>query len=372
MNRKISTFLISFLVTILLATASTSYAGGGRALDEFNRSFNAAARQADEAARLLKQQADETARIQREADQALEMQRAQERAAQEQKIFQQQQEEQARFVREQQAQMERQVAEQQRIERELAEKQRIEAERIETERIAREKYETEQRLIKERQEEQARLAKIEEDNKRWIEAKRQEQIAQQNKKLEDERFFEQQRLEKQRQDEIRLQEKNTLQAQANLNNNLSVATNSNTVVAQSADKIKAGVDKLPPGQIKNETLAAAAKAEKDAASLTQNNVSVYQSIGSDGSVQYIGITNNIGRRAAQHMNQKGIVIEELPGLTDLSRADAKSVEQVLIEKYGLNKNGGSLSNKINSISPNNDIYEESIARGKELLKEAGY
>ncbi|KZN66404.1 hypothetical protein N478_20275 [Pseudoalteromonas luteoviolacea S4060-1] len=34
-------------------------------------------------------------------------------------------------------------------------------------------------------------------------------------------------------------------------------------------------------------------------------------------------------------------------MSSLSRADAKAVEQVLIEHHGLGKNGGTLMNKIN-------------------------
>jgi filamentous hemagglutinin len=50
----------------------------------------------------------------------------------------------------------------------------------------------------------------------------------------------------------------------------------------------------------------------------------------------------------------------------------KTVEQVLIEFYGLEKNGGTLQNKINSIALSNPIYRDSLERGRELLKEAGY
>ena len=59
----------------------------------------------------------------------------------------------------------------------------------------------------------------------------------------------------------------------------------------------------------------------------------------------MGITNNLARR---------------------------SVEQALIEIHGLGKNGGTLLNKINSISPNNPIYGQSLQRGYDLLKTIGY
>jgi RHS repeat-associated protein len=99
--------------------------------------------------------------------------------------------------------------------------------------------------------------------------------------------------------------------------------------------------------------------------------SVYTAV-ENGAVKYVGITDNLSARAAAHLSEKGIVIDEIPGLSGLSRSDARSVEQVLIEKYGLGKNGGSLLNKINSISKDNPIYEDAIQRGTELLKQIQY
>lgn len=93
---------------------------------------------------------------------------------------------------------------------------------------------------------------------------------------------------------------------------------------------------------------------------------VYQYI-QNGVVKYVGITNNFARRSIEQMSQKGIPIEEIPGLQNLSRPDARSVEQVLIEKFGLEN----LINKINSISPNNPIYEEAIKIGKQILNSKG-
>jgi hypothetical protein len=102
-------------------------------------------------------------------------------------------------------------------------------------------------------------------------------------------------------------------------------------------------------------------------------VSVYQSIDSlTGRIIYVGITNNFERRAAQHFASKGIAIEKVEGLSNLSRMDSRSVEQVLIEFYGLGKNGGTLLNKINSIASRNPEYAAAIARGRELLKFVGY
>ena len=56
----------------------------------------------------------------------------------------------------------------------------------------------------------------------------------------------------------------------------------------------------------------------------------------------------------------------------LTRTDARAVEQVLIEIHGLGKNGGTLLNKINSISPTNPAYGGQLLRGYDLLKTIGY
>jgi len=50
-------------------------------------------------------------------------------------------------------------------------------------------------------------------------------------------------------------------------------------------------------------------------------------------------------------------------LTNLTRADARAVEQALIEKSGLNN----LMNNINSISAQNPINNDAINRGNNIL-----
>lgn len=100
------------------------------------------------------------------------------------------------------------------------------------------------------------------------------------------------------------------------------------------------------------------------------DTTVYISQGSRGQVQYVGITNDLARRAAEQLRQKGIPIEEF--MRDLSREDARAVEQALIEIYGLQKNGGTLLNRINSIARTNPKYADMLRRGRELLESAGY
>jgi hypothetical protein len=98
---------------------------------------------------------------------------------------------------------------------------------------------------------------------------------------------------------------------------------------------------------------------------------VYRSIDpATGAVQYVGITNDLARRQAEHLRHSGFAIEPL--MTGLSRSDARAVEQALIEVHGLGKNGGTLLNRINSIARTNPTYASQLARGQELLRSIGY
>jgi hypothetical protein len=108
-----------------------------------------------------------------------------------------------------------------------------------------------------------------------------------------------------------------------------------------------------------------------AARAARGTTTVYQSV-EQGVTRYVGITDDLARRAGEQLRGKGISIDAIPGLGNLSRADARAVEQVLIEHHGLARNGGTLINRINSIAESNPIYGESLRRGQELLRQAGY
>ncbi|MHB9089756.1 MAG: hypothetical protein ACYC5A_11180, partial [Thermoleophilia bacterium] len=105
---------------------------------------------------------------------------------------------------------------------------------------------------------------------------------------------------------------------------------------------------------------------------TEDLATVYRSFDEAGNVNYVGITNNMERRAGEQLRERGIRIREIEGLENLPRVDARGVEQALIELHGLSKNGGTLTNKINSIAESNPIYEDAIRRGRELLGQADY
>ena len=87
-------------------------------------------------------------------------------------------------------------------------------------------------------------------------------------------------------------------------------------------------------------------------------------------VIYAGITNKFARRAIEQLAKRGITIEKL--MEGLSRADARNVEEALIVIEKLEKNGGSLINKVHSISAKNPDYAARLQRGLELLETVGY
>ncbi len=117
--------------------------------------------------------------------------------------------------------------------------------------------------------------------------------------------------------------------------------------------------------------AAEKVAQKLADKKAVKNYWVYESKNAAGKTQYVGITNNVPRRAAEHVKTKGIVVRPIKGVGPLTKAEARSVEQALIKQHGLAKDGG-LMNKINSISPKNSIYDESVKTGEAILKNSGY
>lgn len=115
--------------------------------------------------------------------------------------------------------------------------------------------------------------------------------------------------------------------------------------------------------------AAAPLVAEEAVAINTGKVAVYTATAGTETI-YVGITNSIVRRAAEHAAR--FSIQGIKGLGNLSRADARAVEQTLINRYGLSGSGGSLQNIINSISPNNEKYAQALQRGAQLLKEAGY
>lgn len=107
-------------------------------------------------------------------------------------------------------------------------------------------------------------------------------------------------------------------------------------------------------------LCADADCTNEAKAFLTASTTVYRYI-ENGVVKYVGITNNLARRAGEHLATRGWTIEKIA--ENLSRKDAKAIEQALIEKIGL----PNLYNQINSISTKNPIYQDAIKQGNELI-----
>ena len=94
--------------------------------------------------------------------------------------------------------------------------------------------------------------------------------------------------------------------------------------------------------------------------------SVYISRLEDGTVNYVGRTNSIARRTVEHANAgRGVAPQEVA--KKLTLRQARGLEQALINKYGMIKNGGTLINRINSIAASNPIYSEAVAWGNRYI-----
>ena len=90
----------------------------------------------------------------------------------------------------------------------------------------------------------------------------------------------------------------------------------------------------------------------------QHNTRVYYGV-KNGEKVYVGITNDVARRQAEHGERFDRLIE----ITNepLTRKQARAIEQVLIEE------NPQFTNKINSISSKKKWYEEAITWGQKWL-----
>ena len=91
------------------------------------------------------------------------------------------------------------------------------------------------------------------------------------------------------------------------------------------------------------------------------NTRVYLGI-RDGQPVYAGITNDIARRQGEHGSR--FTLSEIT-TEPLTRRQARAIEQALIEA------NPQFENKINSISPTRDWYNDAISWGNAWLKANG-
>ena len=92
-------------------------------------------------------------------------------------------------------------------------------------------------------------------------------------------------------------------------------------------------------------------------SLEQGNYSVYAGFDKEGYVRYVGISKrNLEIRFSEHLRsgteRADLQYIGINNMNHLSRNQARHLEQLLINRYGMQKNRGMLYNKINSIAPN--------------------
>lgn len=85
---------------------------------------------------------------------------------------------------------------------------------------------------------------------------------------------------------------------------------------------------------------------------------LYEGLNAAGEVKYIGRTSQpFASRFAQHAAKGGekgnLFFRQIEGASGMTLQQARVAEQNLINQYGLQKNGGQLLNKINSIAPKN-------------------
>ncbi len=88
----------------------------------------------------------------------------------------------------------------------------------------------------------------------------------------------------------------------------------------------------------------------------EGTYSVYMGKDQNGDIRYVGITKRDPQtRFNEHLHsgteKATLIYEKLPETGNLTCRKAHIMEQNYINKYGMQKNGGQLFNKINSISP---------------------
>jgi RHS repeat-associated protein len=145
-----------------------------------------------------------------------------------------------------------------------------------------------------------------------------------------------------------------------------VAGTSISVVSGLATGAALGVTALETGVATVAETVAAVTGADSVRGATGGGMTVYQSV-VNGVTEYVGITNNLARRAAEHMSQSGREIRAIEGASNLTVRAARGLEQVLIEQNGLAKNGGTLNNLINSVSNSNPNYQSLVELGHEVL-----
>lgn len=107
-----------------------------------------------------------------------------------------------------------------------------------------------------------------------------------------------------------------------------------------------------------------------------NNFDIYRGYNEENEIVYVGLSNNPIRRQSEHVRDAREFSPIPLNIGNLTYQEARTVEQLLIETYvkQYNRNGviinplGRLENKINSISPDRDIYNAAMDYAKNILE----
>ena len=121
------------------------------------------------------------------------------------------------------------------------------------------------------------------------------------------------------------------------------------LVDSAHDAVKVADNAVDAAQETKRTLG---KIKNAAENLDKGTNSVYVAYHENKTLEYVGITNNFNRRRKEWEGTR----EAIEICSDLDRTSARYVEQAVIETFGMAKNGGTLSNKINSIARTNKKY----------------
>lgn len=95
----------------------------------------------------------------------------------------------------------------------------------------------------------------------------------------------------------------------------------------------------------------------------EEGVHVYVGVRQESNV-YVGITNNVARRQAEHGDR--FVLQQMTGDGGLTRGQARAVEQAMIER------SPGFENMRNSISPAHSYYRDAVDWGEEWLTRNGF
>ncbi|EHN12313.1 RhsD protein [Patulibacter medicamentivorans] len=98
-----------------------------------------------------------------------------------------------------------------------------------------------------------------------------------------------------------------------------------------------------------------------------SNVTVYRGINRDGKEIYIGITSRFKKRAYEHRNRFDL---EPITPTPVTRGQARAIEQAGI--VNARSRGLAYENKINSVSPRHDYYDDAVSWGQAWMQHNGH